>query len=159
SAGITLVSMFWIMVRMDGPLALVAVVVCPPLYVAIARLTRRIHGYATASREAESKLYSSTESTIGAVKLVQAYGREEWVVADFRRGSERSLELSLRLYNTQTVYGWVVDTVLALGTAAMVWMGAKHVLDGRLKIGDLVVFLNYLNALYRPIQEISHNLA
>lgn len=167
SSAITLVAMFWVMAARDWSLALVALLVCPPLYITIARLNRRIHGHATASREAESALYSNTERTIGAVKLVQAYGREDRVVADFRRDSERSLSLTLRLYNTQTVYGWLVDSVLAAGTAGIVWLGAKHVLAGALRPGDagalrpgdLWVFYLYLQAMYRPIQEISHNLA
>jgi ATP-binding cassette subfamily B protein/subfamily B ATP-binding cassette protein MsbA len=159
SSGITLVLMFWVMAAVDWPLALVALIVCPPLYIAIAWLNQRIHGHATASREAESALYSNTERTIGAVKLVQAYGREDRVVADFRRDSERSLWLTLRLYNTQTIYGWVVDSLLAVGTAAIVGFGAYHVMNGRLTLGELVLFLSYLQSLYKPIQEISQNLA
>ena len=56
TAGITLVGMFSIMAYLDLPLALVTVLVCPFLYLAITRLSRRIHGHATASREAESEL-------------------------------------------------------------------------------------------------------
>ena len=50
---------------------------CPPLYLAITRISRRIHQHATPRKEAESALYVRTETTIGAVKLVQAYGRED----------------------------------------------------------------------------------
>jgi ATP-binding cassette subfamily B protein len=160
SSTITLVSMFWIMLTMDWTLALLALPVCFPLYLTIGWLNRRIHGHATASREAESALYSSTERTIGAVKLVQAYGREDRVIADFRRDSERSLSLTLRLYNTQTVYGWLVDSLLAMGTAGIVYFGTKHVFSGQLKgPGELLVFFSYLQSMYKPIQEISHNLA
>ncbi len=158
-AAITLASMFSLMLGLDWTLALVTLFVCPPLYLAIARLSRRIHGHAAASREAESALYSRTERTIGAVKLIQAYGREAGVVADFRRGSEKSLALTLRLYSTETVYGWVVDSVLAAGTACLVWLGARHVMTGQLSIGDLTVFITYLHSMYKPIQEMSHNLA
>ncbi|MBI3465945.1 MAG: ABC transporter ATP-binding protein [Planctomycetes bacterium] len=159
SAMITLSAMFAVMVQIDWQLALVTLLICPPLYLSFARLTRKIHGHATASREAESELYSRTESTLGAVKLVQAYGREDRIIADFRRGSERSLALSLRLYSTETVFGWVVDSVLAVGTAALVWLGAMHVINVQLTIGGLIVFLAYLHALYKPIHDISHNLA
>jgi ATP-binding cassette subfamily B protein/subfamily B ATP-binding cassette protein MsbA len=159
SSAITLVTMFWVMMTIDWSLALVALVVCPPLYWTIAGLGRRIHGHATASREAESALYSSTERTIGAVKLVQAYGREDRVVSDFRRDSEHSLALTLRLYSAQTVYGWIVDSLLAAGTAGLIWLGAKHVLSGQLWAGDLWIFFLYLQSMYKPIQEISQNLA
>ena len=90
---------------------------------------------------------------------MQAYGREEGAVAEFRSGSERSLALSLKLYSTETVFALVVDSVLAVGTAGLVWLGALHVMDGRLNIGELTIFLSYLKDLYAPIQSISQNLA
>ena len=93
------------------------------------------------------------------MKLVQAYGREERAVADFRRGSEKSLALSLRLYSTETLFMLVVDSVLAVGTAALVCLGAQHVLSGQLTIGELTIFLAYLKDMYHPIQTMSQNLA
>jgi ATP-binding cassette, subfamily B, bacterial len=159
TAAVMLVGMFAVMMSYDWSLSLVAMVVCPPLYLAITRINGRIQRHATASREAESALYARTESTIGAVKLVQAYGREDGAVAEFRAGSEKSLRLSLRLYSTETFFGLIVDSVLSVGTAALVWLGAVHVMEGRIAIGDLTIFLSYLKDLYGPIQSISHNLA
>lgn len=159
SAAVMLAGMFAVMLHYDWQLALVALVVCPPLYLAITRITGRIHRQAAEQKAAESDLYVRAETTIGAVKLVQAYGREERAVADFRRGSERSLALALSLYSTETVFGLVVDSVLAAGTALLVWVGATHVMEGRIGIGDLTIFLSYLRDLYQPIQSVTANLA
>jgi len=159
SSAIMLTAMFWVMLRHDTPLALVALVVCPPLYLAIGRLSGRIQGQAMESRAAESELYSRAETTIGAVKLVQAYGGEQRAIDEFRRGSEKSLALSLKLYSTETVFGMVVDGVLAIGTAGLVFLGALHVMEDRLEIGGLMIFLSYLRDMYSPIQGASANLA
>jgi ATP-binding cassette subfamily B protein len=159
SAALMLVGMFVVMLRYDWMLACVALVVSPPLYLAIRWLTARIHGHATAAREAESELYSRAETAIGAVKLVQAYGREDRVVQDFRAGSERSLALSLRLYGTETLFVLVVESLLAAGTAAIVFLGALRVLGGTLTIGALTVFLSYLRDLYQPLLSLSQNVA
>lgn len=158
SAAIMLTGMFTVMVRYDLTLALVAISVAPLLYLAISQLSSRIHGQATASKEAESDLYSRAETIIGAVKLIQAYGREERAVAEFRKGSERSLALSLRLYSTETLFILIVDSVLALGTASLVWVGAHQVLTGKLTIGALTIFLAYLKDMYQPVQNIAQNL-
>jgi ABC-type multidrug transport system fused ATPase/permease subunit len=151
--------MFVVMVGYDWMLACVALVVSPPLYLAIRWLTARIHGHATEAKEAESDLYSRAETAIGAVKLVQAYGREDRVIQDFRAGSERSLALSLRLYGTETLFVLVVESLLAAGTAAIVWLGALRVMSGTLTIGALTVFLSYLRDLYHPVLSLSQNLA
>jgi len=158
-SSLMLVGMFVVMFRYDRGLALVALLVCPPLYLAISRLGSRIHGHATASKQAESELYSKAATAIGAVQLVQAYGREERSAADFRLGSEKSLALSLRLYSTETLFMLIVDSVLAVGTAVLVFLGAKHVISGELTIGELTVFLAYLREMYAPIQTMSQNFA
>jgi ATP-binding cassette, subfamily B, bacterial len=159
SAVVMLVGMFSVMLAFDWQLSLVALLVCPPLYLAITRITRRIHRQAAASKAAESDLYVRAETTIGAVQLVQAYGREQRAIDDFRTGSERSLALALRLYSTETVFGLIVDSVLAIGTAVLVWIGTRHVMQGTLGIGDLTIFLSYLRDLYQPIQSLTTNLA
>ncbi|MCM2333871.1 MAG: ABC transporter ATP-binding protein/permease, partial [Anaeromyxobacteraceae bacterium] len=159
SAASTLGLMFWVMARFDLAMAVVSVLVGPPLFLAIRHLSGRIHGHAAAHREAESDLYARAGRTIGAVKLVQAYGGEQAAIEEFRQGSERSLALSLRLYSSESVFGLVVESLLAMGTAGLVWMGASHVLQGTLTIGALTIFLSYLRDMYQPIQAISHNLA
>ena len=157
SATLLLLGMLAVMLQYNTPMALVALLVAPPLYLAIRHLSGHITGQATAHREAESALYSRAEAVIGAVKLVQAYGREERAVADFRRGSERSLALSLRLYSTETLFILIVDSVLAGGTALLVWLGARSVLSGALSLGALTVFLAYLKEMYAPILTVAQN--
>jgi ATP-binding cassette subfamily B protein/subfamily B ATP-binding cassette protein MsbA len=157
NASLMLLGMFLVMLRYDATMACVALLVAPPLYLAISRLSGRITGHATASRAAESALYSRAETVIGAVKLVQAYGREDRAVADFRLNSEQSLALSLRLYQTETLFILVVDTVLAVGTALLVWLGAQSVMAGTLTLGALTVFLAYLKEMYTPILTVAQN--
>jgi ATP-binding cassette, subfamily B, bacterial len=53
----------------------------------------------------------------------------------------------------------VVDGLLAVGTAALVFLGALRVMEGHLHIGELTIFLSYLKDLYTPIQGISQQLA
>ena len=158
SAFLTLVGMLLVLWRYDAQMAVLSLLVAPPLFLSIHWLSRRIHGHATASREAESALYSSAETAIGAVKLLQAYGREKDAVDEFKKGSERSLALNLRLYNAETIFTLIVDGVLAAGTALVVWIGASRVLEGRLTIGELTIFLAYLAKVYAPVQAVSHNL-
>jgi ATP-binding cassette subfamily B protein/subfamily B ATP-binding cassette protein MsbA len=158
SAALTLLGMLAVMLRFDAWMTLCAVSVVPFLYLAIAQLQSRIHGHAAASKEAESQLYTRAETALGAVKLLQAYGREEGSAQEFRRGSEKSLALSLKLYSTETLFILIVDGLLAAGTAALVWLGALRVLDGRLTIGALTIFLSYLRDMYQPILSVAQNL-
>ena len=42
------------------------------------------------------------------------------------------------------------------GTAAIMWLGAQSVLDGRLTVGGILVFLAYLAALYTPLETLMY---
>src|SRR4029079_15786944 len=43
------------------------------------------------------------------------------------------------------------------GTAAVMWVGGSHVLDGKLSIGSIIVFLSYLRALYSPLETLMYS--
>jgi len=50
----------------------------------------------------------------------------------------------------------VVGTLLAVGTAFLLWAGAGEVAAGKLTLGDLLVFLAYLAMLYSPLEQLSY---
>src|SRR5262245_11473867 len=43
-----------------------------------------------------------------------------------------------------------------VGMAAALWVGAGRVLDGRLSVGDVLVFLAYLGSLYGPLEALMY---
>ena len=136
SALILLVGMSVVMVRLDAELTLLALGVCPLLLLAIGRLNRRISAAAGEMRERESEVLGVVQRTMGAMRVIQAFTREEDEHRRFMTASERSLAANLRLYTFQTFYSAVVNLVIALGTAAVLWIGARHVLDSTLTVGE-----------------------
>ena len=143
-----------IMFHLDRELTLLALAVCPLLLVTIGRLNRRITTAAGEMRERESEVYGVVQRAMQAMRVIQAFTREDEEHRRFMSASERSLDAGLRLYTLQTFYSGVINLVIALGTAAVVWVGARHVLDGTLTVGGLVVFISYLAALYGPINNM-----
>jgi ATP-binding cassette subfamily B protein/subfamily B ATP-binding cassette protein MsbA len=149
-----LVGMGMIMLRLDWQLTLVALCVCPALLVVIARLNTRITTLSSDVRRRESEVYTVVQQTMSMMRVIQAFTREDDEHRRFMDVSRRSLASGLRLYTLQTVYSAVVNVVIALGTAGVVWVGARHVLDGSLSIGSLVIFVSYLASLYGPINSV-----
>lgn len=154
SAVMLLLGMFVVMVRLDWVLTLVALTVCPFLFLAILLLNRRITNVAQRARESESAVYQLVQRGMSAIKVVQAFSKEEEELTAFVDQSTASLRASLALYTLQTAYGAGTNLVLALGTAAVFWVGAQHVWQHVLTIGDMVVFTSYLASLYAPINSI-----
>ena len=154
TALILLIGMAVIMLRLDWQLTLLALAVCPFLLVTIGRLNRRITVAASDVRERESEVYGVVQRAMAAMRVIQAFTRENEEHRRFMTASGRSLDAGLRLYTLQTFYAGVVNLVIAVGTAAVVWVGARHVMDGTLTVGSLVVFISYLASLYVPINNM-----
>jgi ATP-binding cassette subfamily B protein len=154
SALILLAGMFTIMLWVDWYLTLLAMAVCPLLFGAIALLNGKISTAAIQAREKESTVYSVVQRTLAGMRVIQAFTKEEEEQRRFVKASTESLAADLRLYTLQNYYYAVVNVTIAVGTAAILWIGARHVLAGDLSIGGMVVFTSYLASLYTPLNNI-----
>ncbi len=151
---VLLVEMFIVMVRIDAVLTIVALAVIPALFAMIMPVSGRIDRLASASRVKESRMYTVAHRVLSSIHVVQAFTREESANDEFALASSESLRENLRLYVVQTLYSGGVNVVVAIGSALVIYLGARHVMEGRLTIGDLIVFITYLASLYAPINQI-----
>lgn len=154
SSTVLLAEMFYVMMRMDAELTLAALAIVPLLSLVIAAANSPINRAAAAARVKESRLYTVAHRSLAAIHVVQAFTRESDSYRQFVESSSESLGETLRLYTLQTVYAGAINLLIALGSAAVIYLGAMHALHGRLSIGDLVVFVTYLASLYAPINQM-----
>ena len=159
---ITSVAMFGgmvtVMARMDWQLTVVALAVCPLIFLGISLMGRRITAVSIDARQKESHLYSVTQRGIAAIRVIQAFTTEDEEARRFTTSSGESLRANLRLYVLQTIYSSIINVVVAGGTALVLWFGATHVLAGTLTIGQVLVFTTYLASLYAPINSVSQTI-
>ncbi len=157
SALVLLVGMLLVLIPLDPLLTLLSLTIVPALFALIAVFNRKITVMATEVRERESTVYTLVQWAMSSIKLVQAFTKEEEEYRRFIGASGASLQATLRLYSWQTLYSGAVNTLIALGTALVVYVGARSVLAGRLSIGELVVFIAYLAQLYVPVNQITQS--
>jgi ATP-binding cassette subfamily B protein len=155
SASMFLVGMTIVLLRIDWLLTLVALAVCPLLYIAIQRMTGRITNESMSARELESGVFTIVQHGLSSIRVVQAFTQEEAEHRRFVDQSHASLSASRRLYLVQTMYSGLVSTLIATGTAVVLWIGATRVLAGVMTVGDVLVFLGYVTALYAPVNSLS----
>lgn len=137
---VLLLGMAVVMFQIDWLLTIIALAVCPLLFVTISMMSAHINRAATLAHERESAIYSLVQYGMSAIRVIQAFTKEEEEHRRFVAASQESLLANLRLYNLQSLYAGVVNGVIALGTALVVWVGARHAMAGTLSVGDLVVF-------------------
>src|SRR5439155_15576664 len=100
--------------------------------------------------------YDVVEQTLAAMPVVQAYTREDDADRRLREATDASLSATLATTRVQYKYKIATGIGTALGTGAVLWLGAHQVLEHRLTVGDLLVFLSYLASLYAPIEALAY---
>jgi ATP-binding cassette subfamily B protein len=153
---ITLIGTFVIMLRMDWQLALLSLAVVPLLFAAIYFFAHRIRTQSTSIQEQDSAMLAQAQEGLGAIRMVHAFGREDFEVSQFHHRAHESLQANLRLTMTNVNSALVIGTLIAVGTAAMYYIGSLHVLAGTLTLGSLLVFSAYLLMLYQPLESLTY---
>src|SRR5204863_2792484 len=138
SALVLLAGMVVILFPLDPVLTLLALTIVPMLFVLISIFNRKIVDVATEVRTTESRVYSLVQWGMSAIKLVQAFTKEDEEHRRFMGASRESLRATLRLYSWQTLYSGTVNLVIAGGTALVVFVGARAVISGTISVGQLI---------------------
>src|ERR1700736_1733597 len=153
---ITLAGTFVILVRLDWHLTLLSLAIVPLIVGAIYFFARRIRRESTFIQEQESAVLAQAQEGLSSIRIVHAFGREDWEVHQFQTQAQQSLQANLRLTLTNVNSALVISTLMVLGTAAMYYLGALHVLAGSLTLGSLLVFSGYLLMLYQPLESLTY---
>ena len=156
SALMTLIGTFAVMFDMDRVLALCSLAVVPLLWGTIAYYARAIRDQSTTLQQEESNVLATASEGLSAIRIVHAFGREEYEVGQFARGARQSYGANLKLTVTNTFSSLVIGLITALGTALILYVGVRHVIAWRLEVGDLFIFLSYLAMLYQPLEQLSY---
>ncbi len=159
TAAITLGTMIVVMARLDWQIALVALTVCPPLFL-LSRLYRpRMRRQSRQVKKLESSALAVVQETLGALRVVKAFGQEARETERFVRRSTEGVVARMRLTLMEGGYGVLVGLISALGTAGVLLIGVGHVRQGALSLGQLLMVLGYLAQLYDPLKTISRKAA
>jgi len=117
---------------------------------------KRIRTQATTIQEQDSALLTQTQEGLSSIRMVHAFGREDFEVSQFHEQAHGSLQANLRLTMTTVKSALVISTLIVIGTAAMYFVGSLHVLAGTLSLGVLLVFIAYLVMLYQPLESLTY---
>ncbi len=147
SALLTLFGAALLMVWGSWRLSLVFLMLVPPVVLAGWWHGRWMRRRGEAVQERTAELSSRVEETLGAIRLVQAFGRESLVRSRFDAAAEALYHAVMRRVRGQSVMGSAVGF---LGLAAMtlgLWLGAREVQAQRMTVGTLTGFLLYAGLL------------
>lgn len=155
---LTLVGMFWISYRIDSKVALVSLTVIPFLYYSVGYYATHIQKRLRQVAGMEGESLQIIHEAISMLRVIVAFGREDHEYLRFRRQGERAIDARVKLTVRQTMFSLAVNMITALGTALVLGLGAYDALQGKLTVGQLLVVMAYIAAVYQPLEAISFTI-
>ena len=155
TAVFTLAGMIYVTARIDATLALVALAVCPLLFLwsyGSARLVRR---RSREVKELDSSAMSVIQEVLGSIRVIKAFGQENREHERFIRHSSKRMSGQVKLSMLQAIFNVLVGLTIAGGSAAALYIGLEHVRGGLLSVGSLLVVMAYIAQVYQPLQLLS----
>lgn len=139
------------LIWLDWRLLLGAIGLAPVVIFTTQLWNRRLRPLYRDVRKRRQEIDARAAEVFGGMRIVRAFGRQ-------RRESARFVGES-DLMARQELFAWwcsrgievVWELVLPLSSAALMLYGGMKVLDGRLSLGDLMMFLVYLAMLLEPL--------
>ncbi len=139
----------------DWRLALVALVAFPLAFWPIARFGRKLRKTSTRSQEVIGGLTSHLQETISGVKLVKAFGAEEYEVDRFTSRNADLYRLSMKVVKVQALTSPLSEMFAGIGAAAVIFYGGYSVVNGISTPGNFFSFMTALFMLYEPVKRLS----
>lgn len=159
SSALMLVTMIYVIARINLELALVALAVCPFVFTLGHAYDRRMRSRYINLKELESRALKVVHEVLTAVRLVKAFGREDSEEERFVHHSREGTRARIHLAFAEGVIVLAVNSVTAVGAALVLFIGIRNVQSGVLSLGGLLMVIAYLSQLYGPLETISSQFA
>lgn len=140
-----------LMGRINIRLMLVALVTAPLVAGATVLFGRRIHVLFTGVQEKFADITARVQENLSGVRVVRAYAREAREEDDFARVNDDYLEGNRRLVAWSVAFHPLLQALIGLGFAAVLWYGGLLVIRGQISVGQFVTFQLFLGKLTWPM--------
>ena len=155
SAIVTVVATLYVTWRIDPEIAWIAIGVTPLLLGGFQIYRKRLRDSSERLKNFESLTFSVVQEVLGALRVVKAFGQEDREQDRFVQHANRSIKAHLQFAFIDSCFGTVLGLIVAVGTAAALFVGVRHVQSGTITLGELVMVMAYMGMLLAPLNRIS----
>jgi ATP-binding cassette, subfamily B, multidrug efflux pump len=139
------------MLRLNVPLTLLALAPLPLIIVAVYFLLRRIHLLFDRIQDQFAKMTTRVQEVFSGIRVIKSYVREEFQINYFQDDNKEYVTRNLSLAKVNALFHVLLELLLGLGIIAVVLIGGRLVINGRLTLGGLIAFLAYAAMLEWPM--------
>jgi subfamily B ATP-binding cassette protein MsbA len=149
---LTIVCMLGLMFWLNWDFTLIAVAVTPFLLLFVSRFKKAVKAATKEVRKEQSQIVAVAQQGLQSIQVVKAFGQEKVEEDLLYNVSEATVGAALKARSIKALLSPVVNIVVAICTAIVLWRGAVLILAGAMTVGDLTVYLAYLTKFFKPVK-------
>lgn len=148
-----------IMGTMNVELTLYSMIMIPILFFFSYIFFTKIQKTFKKSDEAEGSLTTVLQENLSGVRVVRAFGREDFEIERFDEVNKNHKTVTYKLIETLAVFWASSDLLTLMQNGIVLVVGAGMVIRGELTIGTLTAFITYVSMLLWPVKQLGRLLS
>ncbi|MEO8631743.1 MAG: ABC transporter ATP-binding protein, partial [Chloroflexota bacterium] len=148
---LTLIGGVAVIFLMNWRLALLTLVVAPPIAILGQRMGRRIRDISREAQDAQGEAVGVLQEAIAEVRVVQAFTREEYEAARFHEKLLFTFNKTIERARIAATMFPIIGFLGFFSSIIVLWYGGHEVARGEMTAGMLVAFLLYMNMVAGPV--------
>jgi ATP-binding cassette subfamily B protein len=149
---LTVVAVAVILVAMSPLLAVLSLAPLVLFLVAAISFSRRMDPMAMTLQQALAEVSGAAEESITGIRVVKGFGAEDAQRDRLGLRASRVWQQGLALAGLRSRYAPLLEQIPLLGVVAVLAVGGRQVIDGRLTLGQLVAFNSFILLLVTPLR-------
>jgi ATP-binding cassette, subfamily B, bacterial len=138
----------------DATLTLYALIPLPFLIAGALAYTRTSRDRHRKVRRASSAMNSLLQDNVSGMRQIKAYAMEHEEHGRFNRSSGALRTATLHVMRIWAIYRPGMHFLTSIGMVIVLWVGARQLMSGEIRAGDLTAFLLLLKFFYDPIESL-----
>jgi ATP-binding cassette subfamily B protein len=151
NTSLTFIAAIVLMLSIDTRLTLIALIPLPFVSISVRYFGAAIHRRFERIQEQLSDLSAVTQEALAGVRVVRAYRQERAELERFRASNDEYLQRNKALIRLQGAFYPSMGLLMGISELLVLWIGSRHVIAGRITVGELVAFNAYLMMLSWPM--------
>ncbi|MGC9194362.1 MAG: ABC transporter ATP-binding protein [Syntrophobacteraceae bacterium] len=153
--GFSAMGLLYVVFYQNWRLALIALALLPVGFYPLFKITKVIRNLATKALVYMSEITIRLHESLGSVRIVKAFGMEEYEKKRFKAVNDLNLKFSIKITSVTALSSPIMEFLGGLVIVFTVWYGGWAVIHGKTTPGAFFSFIAALLMLYEPIKRIN----
>ncbi|MGH9350884.1 MAG: ABC transporter ATP-binding protein [Terriglobia bacterium] len=151
----SLIGLLVVIFIVDWQLALVSLVLIPFVVFPSANIGRYIRKHSRKSQDKMADITNILQETFSGIRIVKAFGMEEFEGGKFKTATRRLLKVNLRWVRAHALTQPLMELLGSITIAALLLYARNEIVHHAQTLGSFAVFLYAVIKMYEPIKRLT----